>query len=701
MGPELLLALLIPAARAEEAPPDDDAVMIVESESSSTAAERSAQAVTVIDTTAAQRQSADLAAVVARAEGVDVQRTGGLGSEMRFSLEGFTDDQIRFFLDGVPLDLAGFPAGLAGVPVGLIDRIEVYRGVVPLTLGADALGGAVNLISEPPGASSSLSYQGGSFDTHRLSATAGHQDPRTGRFARGAAWLDRAANDYPVQVQVADDAGHIETTTVRRFHDAYRSQGATVELGLAGRGRVDLLSVRGFGSASAREIQNNVVMSVPYGEAWYGVSTLGGSARAQGHAGRWRLDTLGGFTWTARTFSDLGACVYDWFGQCVAARGAPGELTALGADQTVWDRAALARLSARWQPNPAGELTLSLSPTGFTRTGQDRTITAGERDPLTAQRDAVSAVGGLGYRRRALEGRLEEMAFFKVYLQSVHSEEPIPGGGSGRVDRDTARVGLGDGLRVDLGPWLTLKVSYEWATRLPTAEEIFGDGVLVVDNLALRPESSHNTNLGATARGEPRLGALSLTLTGFWREATDLIALLGDDRSYAYENVFGARALGLEGAGAWRSPGDWVSLDASGTWLDLRNTSSEGAFSDYQGDRLPNRPYLMASARLSVGASGVVAAGDRLSLDAYTTYTHGFYRGWESVGFAAFKQAVPSQRSHDLALTYTARSDLRQLSASLEVQDLLNAPLYDFFGVQKPGRAVFGKLSVSRSPREL
>lgn len=696
MWAELVVGALLGQARAEEAAEEDGAIL-VEEESGATRVERSAQAVTVLDTTEAQRQSADLAAVVGRAEGVHVQRSGGLGSEMRFSLEGFTDEQVRFFLDGVPLDLAGFPYGLAVVPVGLVDRIEVYRGVVPLELGADALGGAVNLVTEPPGESrSTLSYQGGSFDTHRLSALAGHTHEGSGLFVRGAGWFDRSANDYPVQVEVADETGHIQTTTARRFHDAYRSGGAMAEIGLAGRSWADLVGLRAFGSTSYREIQHNVVMSVPYGEPWYGVTTAGGTGTWRWTAGSWRVDALGGYTWTERSFSDLGSCTYDWFGQCVADRGSPGELTEGGSDQRVWDDAGLARVGVVWRPSDAHQLTLTASPTWFHRTGEDHTVEPGARDPLTAQRDAAQLVSGLGYQLDPSGGRLQETAFVKLYVQRVRSEEPIPGGGSHEADRDTLRVGVGDGIRVDLRTWATLKASYEWATRLPAPEEIFGDGVLVVDNLALQPEASHNANLGVSLQGEPRVGRATLVLGGFWREASDLIVLLGNDRSYSYENVFGARGLGVEASGSWVSPGEGVGLYASGSWLDLRNTAESGAFADYRGDRIPNRPWLTANARLNLGASGVATGDDRLSLDTYARYTHSFYRGWESVGLTAFKAAVPSQLSLDLALTYAVESDRGAVSASLEVQDLTDAPLYDFFGIQKPGRSVFGKITATR-----
>ena len=66
------------------------------------------------------------------------------------------------FLDSVPLELAGYPFGVWNVPVNLVRGVEVYRGVVPVRFGTDALGGALNLVSDNrPVTNLAASYQVG------------------------------------------------------------------------------------------------------------------------------------------------------------------------------------------------------------------------------------------------------------------------------------------------------------------------------------------------------------------------------------------------------------------------------------------------------------------------------------------------------------------------------------------------------------
>jgi outer membrane cobalamin receptor len=85
-------------------------------------------------------------------------------------LHGLTDDEIRVFVDGLPIALSDFGFGIASVPLNWLERVEVYRGLVPLGLGADVLRGAIHLITELELAQPmlELAYAAGAFDTHQL-----------------------------------------------------------------------------------------------------------------------------------------------------------------------------------------------------------------------------------------------------------------------------------------------------------------------------------------------------------------------------------------------------------------------------------------------------------------------------------------------------------------------------------------------------
>ncbi|WP_428264826.1 TonB-dependent siderophore myxochelin receptor MxcH [Haliangium sp.] len=668
----------------------------VEGESEAERLRRSAQAVHVIETEQAQRQSAGLGEVLARSQGVGVRRGGGLGSGTRFSLNGLSGDQVRFFLDGVPLERAGYSFGVANVPVNLIERVEVYRGVVPIRIGADALGGAVNLVTDDDvsGTHAAASYQLGSFGTHRLSLGARGLHPASGVFVRAGGFMDAANNDYPVDVEVPDQLGRLTPARVYRFHDAYRAAGGNLELGVVDRSWAERLLVRVFVTDYAKELQSNAVMTVPYGDAEYGALSTGASARYRQAVGRGlSIVAVGGYSYTATRLLDVGECVRDWFGRCVRERRQPGEIEARPRDQVMWEHSGFGRLHLSRQLGPGHALRLAMAPTYTTRSGDERRQADPDaRDPLSADRSLLAVVSGVEHELDLVEDRLENIAFVKGYLQRARSREPLPGGMLVDRDRDTYRLGVGDALRYRLGAGLHAKLSYEWATRLPRPDEVFGDGVLVIANLGLVPETSHNLNLGLVLdTDETAWGVWRTDVNGFLRAAEQLIVLLGNDRVFSYENVFDARSLGVEAAAGWTSPGRHLAVDGNLTYVDFRNTSREGTFADFAGDRIPNRPYLFANAAVRLQLHEVAAVGDELALIWNTRYVHGFFRGWESVGLGEYKQRIPAQRLHSLALTYLVRGDPIALSFTGEAQNLTDQPAFDFFGVQRPGRAFYFK----------
>lgn len=691
-----------PSALRPDAPAIAEAVEVtVVGQSEADQLRRSAEAVNVIEMDEAKRHTQDLGEVLARTQGVSVQRFSGLGSDTRVSLNGLTDDQIRFFLDGVPLDFTGYPFGIGNVPVNLVNRVEVYRGVVPVRFGGDALGGALNLVTEDrmaEGAHGAVSFQTGSFGTYRTTANGHYRDATNGWFTRLAAFLDLADNDYPMNIVVPDASGQEVVTRVHRFHDGYRALGANVEAGVLDKPWAKRFSVKGFVSDYDKDVQHNLMMRFsPYGDVTYGLLSAGGTANyEQVFAKQVLVKAVAGYGYKQMSYVDVGECLYNWFGQCAATRAQPGERINRAQDQDYWEHNVYGRLNAEWRAHPNHALELSISPTYTARTGRENRIANPEaRDPLSADRRLGGLVSGLEYRLDLLDGDFENRLFVKDYLQVLRSEDPLSNGVDfRREDRTSHRMGFGDGLRYTWLEWLYTKASYEWATRLPRADEVFGNAFPVQSNLQLDPESSHNVNVGLSVDSlHTSAGEWRAEINGFLREIRNLIRLIGDDKSASYQNVRDARSLGAETAVGWTSPGKYIALDGNATYVDFRNTSKDGADAKYEGDRIAYRPYLLATGNVRVQVSEVAAPRDELSLNWTSRYVHSFFLGWESEGVDKF--VVPKQLLHSIGLTYAIDGEPLDLSFASELQNVTDAEAYDFFGVPKPGRAVYFKMTVS------
>ena len=75
--------------------------------------------------------------LINRTTGIKVREEGGVGSDFDLSINGLSGNSVRYFLDGMPLDTKGSGVSLANLPVNIIDRIVIYKGVVPASLGTD------------------------------------------------------------------------------------------------------------------------------------------------------------------------------------------------------------------------------------------------------------------------------------------------------------------------------------------------------------------------------------------------------------------------------------------------------------------------------------------------------------------------------------------------------------------------------------
>lgn len=654
---------------------------------------RSVEAVDVVELADARQRTADLGEVLARTEGVTVRRSGGLGSQERLSLVGLEGRQIRTFIDGIPAQYMGFGMGIANVPVGLVDRVEIYRGVVPVRYGADAVGGAIDLVSdlETVGSRGTVSYQTGSFGTHRLAANGRVRDARTGFFARGSAYFDHAENDYDVDARVADSRGRIEERRVSLENAEYRSAGVVAEAGLSGRPKARLASIRAFFTDHERHIPHNIVMTVPYGKVRYGHQDVGALLRYENDffGRKVSVALAAGFVAHRVDFYDRGDCVVDWFGNCVRTLTTPGEMTAGGRNIETLERTTFLRSSFVLRPAEGHAITLSISPSYAAReTVREAVATS----TLTGRGSDGRLVVGLEHEYT--RAPFQNSFFVKSYAQWLSADDRVFGSDvTYHVDQHT--FGLGDAFRLELARDVALKASYEWATRLPESDEYFGDGVLTLHNFALRPERSHNANLSLDARYErERFGVLRGDVAFFARRLSNLIWLVAGTDTFNFENVGEARSIGSTASFSYRSPGDWVDVRGNLTYQDFRNITEEGRYADVYGDRVPNRPFFEAAGEATFGKSDLITARDRLSLLWGFRYVHEYFLTYESRGTAGSKVTIPSQFVMHAAVRYVVTRERRTISTVIEAQNLANAVVYDFYGVQRPRRAIYAKLAI-------
>ena len=664
--------------------------------------ELSAQAVDVIETREVKLRTADLGEVLAQTQGVSIQRSGGLGSDSRLSLNGLSGDKIRFFFNGVPLDFTGYSVGIGNVPVNLVDRVEIYKGVVPVQFGADALGGAVNLVSPPvtEGFQGSISYQTGSFGTHRATLDLKLLEQNTGLLIGFDGFYDFTRNNYEVDVQVPQENGRLMDVTVPRFHDDYEAHGLNLTIGLQNKKWADELKASIFLNETFDEVQHNAVMTGnPFGEVVFTSELQGGNLTyKKNFENKYGIETVFGMNETKRVFVDTSRYFYSWFGERMGPKNLPGEFSGIvagGSHQFTWDDNYYNRTRLNWNLNDNQSINISLAPTYTRRTGDE--LLAGTFDPLTAKGILHTWVNGIEYELDLFNNRLQNIAFVKSYWQNIRTEQDIPDTNELSVnERSVDDFGWGNGLRYKISDRIIAKLSYEYALRLPRTDEVFGDGNLIVQNLDLEPERSHNINLSTNIRSRSQLAKTwRIDLAGFYRRINNLIFLVAaTDRTSGFDNVYDATSIGAEFAGEINELIKGLKVSANATYQNFYNNSTQGSFERFEGERIPNTPYMFVNSTINYTLPESLVADNDLSIYWSARYVHSFFLGWESSGAnnPEFKLTIPSQNIHHAGLIYRVPVRTMNLTITGDVQNILNKDVFDFYGIQRPGRAYYLKM---------
>ncbi|MFT4765052.1 MAG: vitamin B12 transporter [Oleispira sp.] len=657
--------------------------------------EQSAAAVDVIDLKADHKLTVDLSEVLSREPGISIRRMGGLGSRESFSLNGLRDEQIRFFIDDIPLEMSAYTFGIGAIPVNLIQRADIYHGVVPIELGADALGGAVNFITDQgiEGTGGSISHMMGSFNTSRSTMILNYAGD-SGFFSRFNGFYDYSDNNYEVDVTLPSRLGKVEPYKAKRFHDAYEGKGASVDFGYTEQSWADLFQIGLYTSEYYKEIQNNVTMSKVYGEVTSERKTYGLNLRYKKQfTDELFLSATAGISEMKSHFFDVGSYSYLWNGEEVTTPGSsPGEIDT-ACDCTYWRNNEYAIVHLGWKLAEDHSLDFSVSPTWHSQTSKNDYLTDDDIDLVDADRNMLSLVSGINYTFDFFDDKLQNKLFVKHYNQereSVQFNDAIQI--KEKLDSSIDRMGWGNVVRYKFYEWLIGKASYEQATRLPSFKEVFGNAENVIANVELSEEYSNNYNLSLEINElNNDYGSWKAGTNLFIRDVEDAILLMTVNNVSQYQNISSVESKGFQVSGSWASPEEFLSIKANYTKFNLINTADKGLFAQFKNEQIPNRPYTFFNTQVGLKWTSVFAGYDELRLNWNYRFVDRFELLWDSHRSEQSDIFVPIQESHSLATVYT--KDIYSYTASItaEVQNITDEKLYDHYGVQRPGRAFYLK----------
>ena len=640
-----------------------------------------------------------LTQAIDRSSGIRIREEGGVGSEFDLSINGMSGNSIRYFLDGMPLDAKGTGMTLANLPVNIIERVEIYKGVIPVSFGSDALGGAVNIVTNRSRRNYlDFSYGIGSFHTHKADFSAQYTGRKTGLIFKPVISANYSKNDYlmrGVKVRNEDRTAFV-IKDLPRFHDDYLSLFGQMEVGVADRSWADAFFVSASVSKVDKDIQTGATQDRVIGMAERHTQSLNVSARYE------KVDFLTDgmqFQISASHTMDHSQTIdttyrrYYWDGSYID--GSYSEIRSRGKTLRHYRRP-LTVVSSNLSYRLAEGHELALNYV-FNRAGNRQTD---DWDTDFVPTDDVLAkhIAGLSYDQSLLSGRLNNAFFVKDYVNHLmigQNELPSTTGANVVQGSDTKNyVGYGLGTRYLFIDPLAVKGSYEHSVRLPISRELLGNGSTVYPNVALKPEISENFNVGLF--GTVDLGgghSISYEANGFVRLVDNYIraTVTETESMMQYVNVAAVHIKGVDGEIRY----DWagklhVAANASyDDSRDMRKYTQSGDLSVTYRNRTPNRPWTYANAEVSYSFYDVGLRGSRLRLSADYQWVHWFYLTWAAFGSASTKSKVPTQHITNASLLYSWHSN--RYNVSLECTNLLDALAFDNYMLQKPGRAFFLK----------
>lgn len=658
-----------------------------------------AYAVSVVDLKKNYQAATPMSKIFNSITSMRVREDGGLGSNMNISMNGFSGNQVKFFIDGIPMDNFGSAFSLSTLSANMADRIEIYKGVLPVYLGSDALGGAVNIVTRSAANYLDATYSIGSFNTHRVSVNGAYTN-KSGFTLRANTYLNYSDNNYKVKVPILDlqTNQRSEEQWVKRFNDGYTSYGIKTEVGITDKKWADYLLGGIIAARNNNDVQTGATMDAVYGgvktHSWSVIPSIKYKKNNLLIPGL-SLSLYATYNMVNTYNTDTLNRKYNWRGEWVE-KNARGEryLT----DAVIRIRQWQANANIGYVINEHHTFSLNNVFTASRRKTFDSMYPNDEMNNIPQQ--LTKNITGLGYQIRYR--RWNANMFGKAYslYSSTYKKKGTFTGNEQweRVENDKTFIGYGAAATYYIIPSLQAKLSAEQAYRIPEANEMFGDGLIQKSNTSLRPEKSKNFNLGLLLNHRFGNHKVMAEINGIYRNTKDFIykaVSATNDPTTGYENTGKVETLGAEfslGYG-YKSV---VNLTFNYTHQDIKDKMKYSENSSFvggkrienitYGQRLPNIPYRFASVHADYNINNVGWKGNRLTLNYDLSYVHDYFLSFPGLGSISTKKIIPEQISHNVSLAYTMHQG--RYSVMLECNNITNALLYDNYRLQKPGRNI-------------
>ena len=643
----------------------------------------SPEAVSVINAKELQGRSVSLETILNKTIGLKVGQTGGLGSSSRIIVHGLEGNRIQILWDGIPMNTSDGAFSLDEIPIDIIERIEVYKSIIPAPFSCDGLGGAVNIVTKEFSTDYlDASYELGSYQTHKGSVFSRKNFPKSGILLGAGGYYTSAKNDYSFRVPER------ENLLVKRDHDRFRSYMLKGKVAFTKLWFDEISTEFGYYNRF-NEIQG-VLKNIQHAENKSGMFMLESKLIKSGMLNnRLNFESHFSLSHTTNNFVDTARVNHDFEGNIYPSPNGQGETGDVPHNSNDKGLEINERINLDYKLSTNHSLNLNTL-INYARRQPSDDIASQHAGFIIGgfPSKKTSIVSGLTWEAKLFGRKLTNMFSAKYFhlhseIEDLTSYEMIEA--PKKKSNTTSQIGWIESMKYEPFRGFHLKVSYQRAIRLPNSQELFGDGIITFPAAGLKPEKSHNFNLGFLIDKNDVLGLsrLQFEVNGFYMQVSDMIKLMKQHMAAGYVNAEKVYIKGIETE---------LKLDISPTvyaygnltYQDVRDVldylPGTQAPNPTKGLRLPNIPYLFAN-------FGAEYHSDRLFKNWYVKafwdgkFTEEFFYFWELTKLQ--KRRIPRSFVNDIGLLLTYKN---KYSIALECHNLMNKEVWDQFRQPLAGR---------------
>ena len=643
----------------------------------------SPEAVSLIDAKELQGRSISLETVLNKTIGLKVGQTGGLGSSSRIIVHGLEGNRIQILWDGIPMSTSDGAFSLDEIPIDIIERIEVYKSIIPARFGCDGLGGAVNIVTKEFSTDYlDASYEFGSYQTHKGSVFSRKNFPKSGILLGAGGYYTSAKNDYSFRVPER------ENLLVRRDHDRFRSYMLKGKIAFTKLWFDEISTEFGYYNRF-NEIQG-ILKNIQHAENQSGMFMLENKLIKSGILNdRLNLESHLSLSHMTNNFVDIAQVNYDFEGNIYPSPNGMGETGEVPHNSNDKSLEINERINFDYKLSANQSLNLNTLINYAQRQPNDEIASQHAGFVIGGfPSKKTSVISGLTWDTKLFDRKLTNMFSAKYFhlhseIEDLTSYEMIEA--PKKKNNTTSQIGWIEAMKYEAFRGFHLKASYQRAIRLPNSQELFGDGIITFPAAGLKPEKSHNFNLGFLIDKNDILGLsrLQFEVNGFYMQVSDMIKLMKQHMAAGYVNAEKVHIKGIETE---------LKLDITPTvyaygnltYQDLRDVLNylpgTQAPNPTKGLRLPNIPYLFAN-------FGAEYHRDQLFKNWHIKafwdgkFTEEFFYFWELTELQ--KRRIPRSFVNDIGLLLTYKN---KYSVALECHNMMNKEVWDQFRQPLAGR---------------